>query len=227
MYQTADKDWPSEFARIIRCEACTNAMDPNLLRDNLENVPQPGYIGQRYRESGVLLVGQNPGTPKSLAPIDPPYTRALRALRDESTPERYVELLQVMRGVIPQWPIHGSYFPLAECDLALDDIAYLNVVRCRTTKDRAPGRTLVRQCTAIHFDRWFKLLAPRVVVFIGKWAYERASGHAKGAGVPCAFINRERSLSSQERRANRAEVIALVRKYRGTSVPSKPSDEDA
>lgn len=209
---TASITWHTEFARVIACSRCSAASDRHLLRDELENVPQPGYIGDHYDGSRVLLVGQNPGTPKSLAMEDLPYTAALRVLRDDATPERYASLVSVLRDFIPQWPVHGNYFPLTECGLTLSDIAYCNIVRCRTSGDKAPGRATVDQCLAAHFSRWLELLAPRVVIFIGKWASERGAAIVESTGIPFAFVNRQRSLSSEARARNRADVVALVRK---------------
>ncbi|MBW7931349.1 MAG: hypothetical protein H3C57_08645 [Gammaproteobacteria bacterium] len=207
--------WHDEFTRVISCDRCTTASDRHLLRDAAENVPQPGYIGRNYHRTGVLLIGQNPGTPKTLAEADKPYTRALRQLRDEPTVDRYRELSSILDQFIPRWPVHGNYFPLSECGLALNDIAYFNVVRCRTSRDAKPAMRTVATCKAEHFSRWLSLLTPRVVVFIGKWAADQAGHLVEDAGIPCAFMNRQRSLSSHERNANRRVVVDLVRRYRG------------
>lgn len=208
-------NWHTEFARVVGYTRCSVAADRNLLRDANENVPQPGYIGSKYDTARVLLVGQNPGTPKSLTAQDIPYTSALRAIRDEPTPERYAQLTVALNDFIPQWPVHGNYFPLAECGLTLQQIAYCNIVRCRTSGDKAPNSRVVGQCTDEHFSRWLRILAPRVVVFIGKWASERGAGIVTAARIPHAFMNRQRSLASAERITNRAAVVSLVRQYRG------------
>lgn len=204
-------NWPAEFAKVIACEACTTSVDRKLLRDVNENVPQPGYIGQNYWRRRVVLVGQNPGTPKSLSEADKPYTQALRALRDSPTSGKYQELSVVLDRFIPQWPVHGSYFPLREAGLTLADIAYFNVVRCRTAKDAAPGVRLVHACMTNHFGRWLDALAPKVVVFIGKWAVDKAASEVSRRRIPYAFMNRRRNLPSQERAANRDAVVQLVR----------------
>ena len=207
--------WHTEFARVVACTKCTTATDRNLLRDVAENVPQPGYVGAGYLKARVLLVGQNPGTPKAREAKDRPYTAALRVLRDEPTQERYSELAIVLRKFIPQWPVTTNYFPLAECKLSLEDIAYCNVIRCRTANDERPTQYLAGQCVGEHFVRWLGHLAPNVVVFIGKWAWEQGRGSVASLGIPCSYMNRQRSLSAADRSANRAEVTALVRKHRG------------
>lgn len=201
----------AEFSRVIACTLCSSATDRHFLRDDAENIPQPGYVGRNYAANRVLLVGQNPGTPKSLADEDRPYTAALRELRDRPSPERYASLKSVLDEFIPRWPVRGSYFPLEECGLTLDDIAYCNVVRCRTSGDKQPGRSTVSQCRSAHFGRWLQWLGPRVVVFIGKWAAANASSAVIEAGIPFSFMNRHRSLSSAERAENRADVVKLVR----------------
>jgi hypothetical protein len=138
------------------------------------------------------------------------YTGALRALRDETNWQNMTSLNKVLLDFVPDWPVHGNYFPLQECGLRLEDIAYFNVVRCRTQANTPPGSGVVRNCLD-HFDRWLALLRPRVLVFIGKWAFDQAGHLAARRGIPAGFMNRERSLSTAKRVENREEVVALVR----------------
>ena len=204
----------TEFARVISCKRCTLATDPNLLRDDGENVPQPGYIGPHYKTSRVLLIGRNPGTTKTLQAQDRQYTAALRALRDDPTPERYKKLTSILKDFIPQWQIH-KYFPLEDSGLALEDVAYCNIVRCRTTGDSGPGELLAQQCIHEHFKRWLTLLAPKIVVFVNKAAWSHGYSFVEAKGIPCPFMNGKRSLSHTDRTANREAVAALIRQYRG------------
>lgn len=207
----ASPAWNEEFTRVVSCERCSAAIDRKLLRDSQQNVPQPGWVGSNYARTRLLLVGQNPGTPKSLSAADLPYTKALRELRDKGTEQHYQDLVAVLRVFIPQWPVHGTYFPLAESGLTLEDIAYCNIVRCRTLADRPPGTKLVANCLSQHFAHWLALLQPRAVVFIGKWAAERGGPVVEAAGIPYKFMNRQRSLSSVERAENRNSVVNFVR----------------
>jgi len=208
--------WHAEFARVIACTSCTSSKDRNLLRDDTDNLPQPGYVGADYNKIRVLLVGQNPGTRKTRrADQDRQYTAALRSLRDEPIAQRYEKLSVVLDDFIPQWPVHGNYFPLRDCGLTLSDIAYFNLVRCRTRNDLAPSRYLSDMCLSQHFGRWLHLLQPRVVVFIGKWAAARGRAEVVAQGIPYAYMNRQRSLSSVKRKENRDSVVNLVRANRG------------
>lgn len=201
---------PSEFARVISCSACPPTVG-SLLRDSEENVPQPGWVGARYPGNRVLLVGQNPGVPPAdLQAADREYTRALRSVRDAPGEETLAHLSAVLLQFVPTWPIHGRYFPLEECGLVLDEIAYFNLVRCRTSSNAAPSASITDACLDRHFGRWLDLLRPRVVVFLGKWAFDRAREEIERRGLPCGFINRDRSLPGPERDENRAQVVALV-----------------
>jgi len=182
------------------------------MRDSQEHVPQPGYVGRYYQRTGLLLVGQNPYVPNSrLVAQDGEYTAALRALRDIPAERQYSDLQNVLDRFIPNWPVQNNYFPLAECGLRLEDIAYMNLVRCRTG-NHAPNVNTVDTCRRTHFEPWLDMLKPSCVVFIGLWARERGRNSVAARNIPFATMNRNRSLNSAQRIENRAEVAALVRK---------------
>ncbi len=208
-------DQAVEFSAVIGCTKCSSVTSAKLLRDSGENVPQPGFVGSNYAKKRVALAGQNPGIcPPRFAARDARYTAALRAVRDVPSAETMATLNKVLLEFVPEWPVAGNYFPLDECHLRLDDIAYFNVVRCRTLNNSIPGSYVVRNCLE-HFERWLDQLQPRVLVFIGKWAHGAAAELATRRNIPTAFMNRERSLSSHERSRNRQDVVELVRRASG------------
>jgi uracil-DNA glycosylase len=203
--------WASEFAQVIRCTRCDLGTCRKILRDDGENVPQPGYLGSRYGATRLLLVGQNPGVGTvGLVDRDRTYTEALRAVGREPNDDAFQRLAVVTAQFVPSWPIHGRYFPLTECGLDLQDIAYCNVVRCRTLMNAMPSDRLAQNCIETHFRRWLTLLKPRAVVFIGKWPHDRAHAATSDLGIPSAYMNRQRSLSTMERDRNRREVVEFV-----------------
>ena len=205
-------DWTAEFARVISCERCDKRRSNNILRDARENVPQPGFIGSRYEKFRILLVGQNPAVPPSrLAADDQEYTAALRRVRDDATAESMGSLQEVLLRFVPSWPVHGNYFPLYESGLTLEEIAYCNIIRCRTVENARPSSGLASTCIDTHFGRWLDLLTPRAIVFIGKWAHDRGEAAARNRSIPVTFMNRERSLSSAARAENRDQVAEFVR----------------
>ena len=120
-------------------------MDSILVRDKCTNLPQPGYIGKNYEKFRALLIGQNPGIcPPSRRQNDLIYMQALLNLAVKPSIYTYENLYQILLGVLPKWPVNRNYFPLEECGIGLEDIAYCNVVRCRTGENRKPffpGRT--------------------------------------------------------------------------------------
>lgn len=206
-----------EIAKVISCDVCDLASNPSLLRDEEENIPQPGYIGKNYWRTRLLLIGQNPAIPgvEFLAQADRPYTAALRAMRDKPSAHHYNDFCYVALNFIPTWPVYRSHFPLQECGLTLHDTAYCNLVRCRTKKNRLPPVKATRNCTGIHLERWVSFLQPKAVVFIGKWPHDQASALLKARAIPHSFINRRRSLSNKEREANRKQIVSFVRSALG------------
>ena len=218
--------WPSEFSTVISCVICTTDTCKNLLRDDAENIPQPGFIGGNYNQKRVMLVGQNPAITKSQQALeaDKPYTKALRRLRDDPSEESLASFLKIARGFMPSWRVHQDYFPLHECRVSLDDLAYLNVVRCRTERfnhkkqkmeDTRPNRQVAETCVTTHFTRWVKLLEPRVIIFLGKCAWDCGQAIASEMKIPADYLDRERSRPSQLRIADRERVAALVQKHVG------------
>lgn len=214
--------WSLEFQKIIACSQCSTLTCKNLLRDSEENIPQPGFVGKDFEAKRVLLVGQNPAITKSdwALSADRPYTAALRKLRDSPTEDSLRSLLSTARDFMPSWRVHQDYFPLLECGLTLDQLAYTNVVRCRTARlnpkklkleDTPPNRRVAEQCTGLHFTRWVDALNPRVIIFIGKYACYHGRSVAIERKIPFDFLNRERSRSSDLRNADRVRVANLVR----------------
>ncbi len=213
--KTTPMPTPIEFANIVSCQRCTVSTSQQLKRDHLEDVPQPGFIGSNYKNKRVVLAGQNPGIcPPRFAKRDAVYTAALRLVRDTPNAETMKDLDRVLMNFVPEWPVHGNYFPLSECALTLNDIAYFNVVRCRTQGNSAPGKHVINNCLH-HFRHWVEILQPQVIVFIGKWAFDKAGHIPDQLGIPCDYMNRERSLSTSERMVNRNRVVALVRNVTG------------
>lgn len=209
-----------KFRSVIACERCDCSTSKKIQRDKLENVPQPGFIGKHYRKHRVLLVGQNPGiAPDRFQDRDSIYTKALRDFEREGNLIAYQSLYDELMKFVPDWPVQRNYFPLAECGLDLHDIAYCNRVRCRTVNNEAPSKKLVNNCET-HFLDLIEELKPRVIVFIGKWAYTQSIELLLRMDIRVTYMNRNRSLNAEERLANRNAVVDLVK---NTAQPSEPT----
>jgi len=156
-----------EFSKIMKCSKCSTLTSRKLIRDQFENIPQPGFVGKNYNNKKVVLVGQNPGVcPPAYAKADAIYTASLRAVRDNPKDETMDNLYPILLNSVSSWKVQ-EYFPLNESGLSLQDIAYFNVVRCRTQSNSAPGKNVVGNCL-LHFENWISFFSPAVVVFIGK-----------------------------------------------------------
>jgi hypothetical protein len=197
--------WHLEFAKVIGCEKCSSS---KLLRDTGENVPQPGYIGVDYEQTGLLLVGKNPALPGPLKTQDRVYTAALRALRNEPSPKRYDELRMVLEDFIPQWPF-AKYFPLKDPDLNLTDIAFFNLVRCRTKEN--PSKIIADTCLHTHLEPWLKMLKPTAVLFLLKWAHDQGGREVcEEQKIHCEFVN-GRGVSAAEFKKILAKIAQFAR----------------
>lgn len=201
-----------EFAKIVGCDYCERHRYPKLLRDQEFNVPQPGYIGPNYNKSKVLLVGQNPGVSQNrFNRQDKEFSNTLNAVSEHPTRRNMVATQKMLERIIPSWPVTGNYFPLARIPLQLKDIAYINVVRCRTNENTAPSKKIVDACIQNHFIHWIEWLNPDVVVCIGKWAHDQVATILGSKAIPHGFVNRRRSLSTFERQDNMDNIVNLVR----------------
>lgn len=196
------------YCRVLECERCSRS---KVLRDSFENIPQPGYIGRNYEKYRVLLIGQNPGIcPPRMKNKDLVYMEALRNLWIHKDNSSYDKLYQTLLQFIPDWPVQKKFFPLYECDLGLEDICYCNIVRCRTFDNKIPSIGTTQNCINEHLIKFIDGIVPKVIVFIGKWAYIQLNTKLYKRPIKLTYMNRDRSLSSDKRNRNRNEVIKTV-----------------
>ena len=218
-----EADCISHFVSVLQCTRCDNANCAKLLRDNSENLPQPGYVGANYSAKRILLVGQNPGvSTTALSQQDRHYTSALSALRDHPSAESWSQLQLAMMKFVPQWPVSGKHFPLHESGLTLKDIAYCNLVRCRTINNAAPSSKMISNCASHHFQRTLEILKPAAIVFIGKWAMTNGKIFAQARNIPFDYVNRNRSMTSAIRKTNHERVALFLRGVLFSAAPTLP-----
>lgn len=189
------------YTAVLRCERCPSTC---VLRDVDTNVPQPGWVGRKFVPGrGVMFIGQNPGVRKAAtAWADEPYIEALRAVVDVRSLER---LLDTMARSLPVFHLYRHYIPLEH----LENVAIVNVVRCRTPGDGRVPDAATANCSD-HLRTWLAELHPRAVVFNGLWASRAAHQPVADLGIATETINRLRSLPTEARQAQRARVLALL-----------------
>lgn len=205
-------------ARVLRCTACESSHRTGVLRDTSENIPQPGYVGKNYTYSRVVFVGQNPAIcPDRLRHEVAPYMVALHTLRDSPSAQALAEFRSTMEEFSPSWALFQRYLPLSDCGLQLDQIAYFNVVRCRTFRNASPRIVTTRMCIKNHFQGWLRILRPNCVIFLGKWGHDEAGHVPQKLGICTDFLDRSRSLSRAVRASNRQRIIELVKRIAAQS----------
>ena len=205
------------FSDVVLCNQCNPEKNSNLLKHNEKNVPQPGYIGKNYEQHRVLLIGRNPGECPSNPIIearDLSYMKALLNLSEQQTNQAYQELYNTILNNIPQWPIVQNYFPLKECGLDLPDIAFCNVVRCRTKDNVSPSASQVQICKEHHLIKFIDTIEPKVIVCIGKWAYDRIKGLSSIQSIPKTYINMDKSLNAKARQTDKERAGKIVKQYK-------------
>jgi uracil-DNA glycosylase len=208
-------------ADVVRCTACAACGVSSLLRDDHFDVPQPGYVGESYSKGGVMFIGQNPGTsPERSREDDTKHAEILLALSHDPSVERFVALRSFLEAFMRTWAITQRYLPLGRFGLELEEIAYVNVARCRTKKNAAPSPRMAERCMTLHLERWLDVLQPRVVVFLGKWAHDAAAVVVERRGITFGFINRDRSLPGAERERNLSTIAALLGDRTGSGLDS-------
>lgn len=151
---------------------------PKYIRDTgheMDKVPQPGFIGSRYRRGGLLLIGQNPGNDRvangALSQADQEQYDLLTLLsgsREGHAPQAFNSLMEALgKSVMPKWIIYKNVVkPLLDgLALTLDDVAYTNLMKYHTTGSQLP-MSLFRKAW-VTTERQLDLLAPRVIVCLG------------------------------------------------------------
>ena len=203
----------NNFKAIINCRQCSGIN--NILCDDNFNLPQPGYVGKNYAQKRVLLIAQNPGDCQpghKLFDQAQTYARIIKQFSDDIDKKQFDLLNDFLAKFIPTWPLFNK-IPLNEAGITINDIAYINLIHCRTFQNKSVPVKCARNCIETHFMNTLNVLKPNVVISLGKWANDRVSNILTEANIPHSYINRLRNLSSEKREVNKKEVISLIKEY--------------
>jgi hypothetical protein len=145
------------------------------LRDETDTdiLPQPGYVGARYRPGGTLLLAQNPGRfrGKQKDTEDDPFYEALKNMK-EAVPSRLLafhKLNQAFERAATSWHYYCKVLEpvLGAIRLDLPDVAHLNLVKWRTKGRIKKGLyDLGWKYTCLQIEE----LAPSFIIVLGKGA---------------------------------------------------------
>lgn len=146
-----------------------------------DRLPQPGLVGPRYRPGGVVLLGQNPGndkTGKGNSKEDNHQYKLLDRLKDAPDTASAIAASQDLMSaltseVMPTWPITRNVcLPLlASLGLDLQDVAYINLVKFRTSSSKF-GSAIYKASWHLT-SRQIDLLAPKYIIALGVETHRR------------------------------------------------------
>jgi N-acetylglutamate synthase-like GNAT family acetyltransferase len=99
--------------------------------------------------------------------------------------------------------------------LTLDDVAYFNILKCKTKENRTPSAALYQTCAQQTTRRQLEVLAPGFVLCFGKAVFDQVEAITAALRIPCNWIlhpsgQHYRPPAQQERvKAVSAELSAI------------------
>lgn len=187
-----------------------------------------GYVGERYRPKGCVLVAINPGGGGDgyrRTPEDSRFYPLLYALKEASKTERLAAFKAVNRAfvtIVRGWNVWlVIYEGLLATGFSIEEVAYLNAVPYRTRQNKTPP-------VAAQAAAWEKVtrpllsaLDPKLILALGKPAGEILSRFYKGDGdvFKIRRTNGDRYLHDDAR----ATLDQIRRRQRITRRWSRPS----
>ena len=183
-------------------------------RNWADRLPQPGYMGLRYRPGGPVFVSMNPGAgPQAgLSADDQRQYGALQRLRDADEAAAlavFDELTQVLAGIMPGWKIYQNFVApvLHAAGLDFSQVAFVNLLKWRTTASSGLARLYALSWNH-HTREQLDLLAPSRVIAIGSDAGRAFQRHST-ACVDFDFI--PRAIGNNVGPAGRAALARIAR----------------
>ncbi len=142
-----------------------------------DRIAQPGFVGPNYEAGGLVFVSMNPGGgDDGLGPFDKAQYKILKRLRKCSKSDaatHFSEFNALLQYLIPRGDIGGPIFQnflepvLHHARTDFSSVAYLNLLKWRTTKESRSLDNLYDLSWRDHTGEQFRLLKPRVVIAVG------------------------------------------------------------
>ena len=199
-----------------------------LNRNWADRLPQPGYMGARYRPGGLLFVSMNPGAgPQGgLSAEDQRQYGGLQRLRDadeSGVRAAFDELMLVLADIMPGWKIHRNFVAPVLSAAALDfsEVAYVNLLKWRTTASSGLAR-LYELSWNHHTRDQVELLAPGRVIAIGS---DAGRAFRKHYATPVEFDSIPRAIGNNVGPAGRA-ALARIAGMLPRSGPENPHESN-
>ncbi|MBP2315473.1 uracil-DNA glycosylase family protein [Azospirillum soli] len=192
-----------------------------------ERPPSPDYIGPRY--AGLVIVGANPGNGStgSRKANDDHMERLMQRVGEEADVAAFQALMRFLPVSMQGWQqvVTSKHREILGFDI--EEIAYINVVKCKTSNASANpadtvGDRVLRRCWQTYTAHQLRLLRPTHV--IGLWkgidvvlaalgydihrrTFRLPEGGAEPIGVVYGFHNGQRSLAIEQRLREAKRVV--------------------
>ena len=178
-----------------------------------DQTPQFGFVGSRYRDTGVLLVGINPGNGPSndlRTSGDHVMMPVLAQFCAAPSPETFALASAAQMRECVRWPVWTQHCAevLGAGGLTFDQIAYSNCLPWRTESKSKFDDATARKAASLYVRPLLDELMPRVVVAMGKRAAEILALAGPIAGTLIVW-NRSQAATPAVRR-ERAEAAARI-----------------
>ncbi len=178
-----------------------------------DQTPQFGYVGSHYRDTGVLLIGINPGNGPNnefRTSGDQVMIPALAEFCAAPSPESFSRASAAYMQDCVRWPVWTRHCAevLGSGGLAFDQIAYSNCLPWRTESQSGFDDATARKTATLYVRPLLDELTPRVVVAMGKRAAAILAMAGPIAGTLIVW-NRSQAATPAVRR-ERAETAARI-----------------
>jgi hypothetical protein len=177
------------FTKIVKCNRITScrAAFPSLSHNY---GPHPGFVGRNYSNCRVVLLAQNPGhaSQSSHGPGEVKMYKLWRAAARSRCTKEFDEVMRHIAEYMTTWPVFQRLKLTQRFGLGLEDVAYFNALKCKTTRNKKPSKALYRECAKQTTVPQMEVLAPRFVLCLGKDIYNSTLSHILSLNIPCDWI---------------------------------------
>ena len=148
---------------------------PLLRADDL--TPQFGYVGPRYAETRVLLLGISPGNgaeTETRSPADARMMPAVVRFAEMPTRENFIAAQAAYRAECETWPVWRRHCKevIGAGKLSLDQVAYSNCLPYRTGSNSAFQDAVAAKAAELYARPLIAELQAKLVIALGKRAAE-------------------------------------------------------
>ena len=179
------------FASIFKCPCYAQCRTRFEALDG-EFQPQPGFIGKRYFEAKcrVVIVAQNPGhaSISSHTPDEQHMYALWQSVANTQGAADFDTTMDFIGGFMKTWPIIQRARLQENYSVALEDIAYLNVLKCKTKENQRPSNEIYQTCLEQTTRKQLQALAPHYLLCFGKDTYTQIAPLAGQLRIRCNWI---------------------------------------